>query len=154
METTISSRLGTALIENGYLTQEKLQDALSEQKRTGRMLGQVLIDSRDITEEQMSRTIAAQQNLPFIDLLKYDVTPEIVRILTESPVRRFRAIVLEDRTETYLVGLVDPSNLRAQDELSSLLGRPIYASVITNDQFKKTIDRIFHKDKQLDEYAN
>jgi MSHA biogenesis protein MshE len=154
METTISSRLGTALIENGYLTQEKLNEALSEQKRTGRMLGQVLIDSRDITEEQMSRSIAAQQNLPFIDLLKYDVTPEIVRLLTESQVRRFRAIVLEDRIDTFLVGLVDPSNLRAQDELSSLLGRPIYASVITNDQFKKTMDRIFHKDNQLDEYAN
>jgi MSHA biogenesis protein MshE len=154
MEIVKNLRLGIALIENGYLTQEKLQEALSEQKRTGRLLGQVLVDSRYITEEQLSRTIAAQQNLPFIDLLKYEVNPEIVRKLSETQVRRFRAIVLEDRTDTYLVGLVDPSNLRAQDELSSLLGRPIYAATITNDQFNKTIDRVFHKENQLDEYAN
>ncbi len=154
METIKIAQLGTALVENGYLSQEKLNEALSEQKRSGRKLGQVLVDSRYITEEQLSKTIAEQQKLSFIDLRHYEVVPEVVRILSESYMRRFHAIVLEDRGDSYLVGLVDPSNLRAQDELSSLLGRPLYIGVITNDQFNKTIDRIFRKVDQLDEYAN
>lgn len=154
MKTAKMEQLGSALITLGFLTQERLSEALSEQKRTGRMLGQVLIDKRYITEEQMSRTIAAQQNLSFVDLRNYDVEPKIVHTLTELQARRFRAIVLEDRTDSYLVGLVDPSNLRAQDELSSLLGRPLYIAVITNEQFNKTVDRIYQKIDQLDEYAN
>ena len=148
-----AGQLGSALIEQGYLTPEKLSEALVEQKRTGRMLGRVLVDNNYITEEQMARTIAAQLEVPFIDLRRYDVVPEIVRVLTESQARRFHAIVLENRGDSYLVGLVDPSNLRAQDDLSTLVGRPIYISVITNEQFNKTVDRIYRKTDQLDEYA-
>lgn len=154
MKTTKIAQLGSALVEQGYLTPEKLNEALSEQKRSGRMLGQVLIERRYITEEQMSRTVAAQQKLSFVDLRNYEVSADIVRTLTELQSRRFRSIVLEDRGDSYLVGLVDPSNLRAQDELSSLLRRPLYIAVITNEQFNRTVDRIYQTTDQLDEYAN
>ena len=154
MAVTKTEQIGFSLIKQGYLTQERLNEALAEQKRTGRMLGRVLVENNYVTEEQMAKAIAAQQGIPFIDLRRYDVAPEMVRILTEVQARRFRAIILEDRGDSYLVGLADPSNLRAQDELSSLVGRPIYISVITNDQFNKTVDKIYRKTDQLGEYAN
>lgn len=149
-----TGQLGSALVEQGYLTQEKLKEALAEQKRTGRMLGRVLTDNNYVTEEQMSRTLAAQQGISFIDLRAYDVVPETVQILTETQARRFHAIILEDRGDSYLVGMVDPSNLRDQDELSRLVGRPLYISVITNEQFNQTADKIYRKTDQLGEYAN
>ncbi len=147
-------QLGSALINKGYLTRDKLNEALAEQVRTGRMLGRVLVENNYVTEEQMARTIAAQQEIPFTDLRRYDVVPEVVRILTEVQARRFHAIILEDRGDSYFVGLVDPSSLRDQDELSSQVGRPLYISVITNEQFSKTVDQIYRKTDQLDEYAN
>lgn len=150
---TTGEKIGSALIKQGYLTQERLNEALSEQKRTGRMLGRVLIENNYVTEEQMARTIAAQQGIPFIDLRRYDVVPDIVRMLSEIQARRFQAVLLEDRGDTYLVGLVDPSNLRDQDELSRLVGRPLDISVITKDQANKTIERIYRHTEQLDEYA-
>lgn len=149
-----TEQLGTALIKHGFLTQLKLNEALEEQKRTGRMLGRVLVENSYITEEQMARVIAEQQGLPFVDLRRYEVSPDVVRVLTEVQARRFKALVLEDREDSYLVGFADPSNLRAQDELSALVERPIYVAVITSDQFSKTADRIYRKTDQLDEYAN
>lgn len=149
-----TEQIGSALIKHGFLTQIKLNDALAEQKRTGRMLGRVLIENNYITEEQMARVIAEQQNLPFVDLRRFEVNPEVVRILTETQARRFKAIMLEDREDSYLVGLADPSSLRAQDELAALVGRPLDVAVITNEQFSKTADRIYRKTDQLDEYAD
>ncbi len=149
-----TEQLGTALIKHGFLTQIKLNDALAEQKRSGRMLGRVLIENNYVSEEQMARVIAEQQDLPFVDLRRFDVVPDIVKVLTEIQARRFKALILEDRGDSYLVGLADPSNLRAQDELSALVGRPLYVAVITNDQFSKTADRVYRKTEQLDEYAN
>jgi MSHA biogenesis protein MshE len=149
-----TEQLGTALIKHGYLTQIRLAEALAEQKRTGRMLGRVLIENNFVTEEQMARVVAEQQGFPFVDLRRFEVVPEVVHVLTEVQARRFKALILEDRNDSYLVGLADPSNLRAQDELAALVGRPLYVAVITNEQFSKTADRIYRKTDQLDEYAN
>ena len=102
----------------------------------------------------MARVVAEQQGFPFVDLRRFDVVPEVVNVLTEVQARRFKALILEDRNDSYLVGLADPSNLRAQDELAALVGRPLYVAVITNEQFSKTADRIYRKTDQLDEYAN
>lgn len=148
-----TEQLGTALIKHGFLTQARLNDALAEQKRTGRMLGRVLLENNYVTEEQMARVIAEQQGLPFIDLRRFEVDPAVVKILTEMQARRFKAIVLEDRGDSYLVGMADTSNLRTQDELAAQVGRPIDVAVITNEQFSKTADRIYRKTEQLDEYA-
>ncbi|MDP1527198.1 MAG: ATPase, T2SS/T4P/T4SS family [Rhodocyclaceae bacterium] len=149
-----TEQLGTALIKHGFLTQLKLNEALEEQKRTGRMLGRVLVENNYITEEQMARVIADQQGLPFVDLRRFEVDADVVKVLTEVQARRFKALILEDRDDSYLVGFADPSNLRSQDELAALVGRPIYVAVITGDQFSKTADRIYRKTDQLDEYAN
>ena len=149
-----TEQMGTALINRGYLTQSKLAEALAEQKRSGRILGRVLVEGNYVTEEQMARVIADQQGLTFIDLRRFEVIPEVVQVLTEIQARRFKALVLEDRGDSYLVGLADPSNLRAQDELATLVGRPLYVAVIASDQFSKTADRIYRKTDQLDAYAN
>ncbi len=149
-----AEQLGTALINHGFLKQVKLNEALAEQKRTGRMLGRVLIENNYVTEDQLARVIAEQQGFPYIDLRRFEVIPDVVHVLTEVQARRFKALILEDREDSYLVGFTDPSNLRAQDELAALVGRPIYVGVITNEQFSKTADRIYRKKDQLDEYAN
>lgn len=150
----VAEQLGTSLIKHGYLTQTRLAEALAEQKRTGRVLGRVLIENNYVTEEHIARVIAEQQSLPFIDLRRFEIQPEVLNVLTEIQARRFKALVLEDRGDSYLIGLVDPSNLRAQDELSALVGRPLYLAVITSEQFSKTTDRLYRKTDQLDEYAN
>jgi MSHA biogenesis protein MshE len=113
--------LGNLLVEQGLLTPEKLAEALREQERTGRLLGRVLVENRFVTEEQVARTLAGQLKVPYIDLRRYEVSFATVRVLTEMQARRFRGIVLEERADTYLVGMVDPFDLRAQDEISTLL---------------------------------
>ena len=147
-------QLGTALIKHGYLSQTKLNEALAEQKRTRRKLGRVLIENNFVTEEQIGRVIAEQQGLPFIDLRRFDVVPEVTKVLSEMLARRFKALILEDRGDSYLVGVSDPSDLRAQDELSALVGRPLNVAVIANDQFSRTVDLVYRKTDQLDEYAS
>ncbi len=154
MEKMKSDHLAETLIAQGYLSQGNLRQALSEQKRIGGMLGQILVDSQYISEEQLAQVIAEQLSIPFIDLGHFNLQPELVRRLTESQARQFNAVVLEERGDSYMVGLVDPFNFRTQDEVSNLLQRPIYISLITNDQFNITINRVYRKTEQLNEYAS
>jgi MSHA biogenesis protein MshE len=137
--------LGDLLVGQGLLTPEKLNEALSEQKRSGRQLGRVLVENGFVSEEQIAKALAVQLKVPFIDLRRFEVNFAVVRGLTEMQARRFRGVVLEDRGDSYLVGLVDPFDLRAQDEISQVLNRPVDVAVISNEQFMQTIDRVYRK---------
>src|SRR5258706_5641563 len=154
MNTTVKKiQLGQALVEQGFLKQEKLDDALAQQARTGRQLGRVLLDNRYVTEEQVARTLSVQLDVPFVDLRRFDVVPDTVRKISELQARRFRAIVLEDRSDSFLVGFVDPLDLRAQDDLSVLLKRHLDVSIVTNEQLVLTVDRIYRKTELISEFA-
>ena len=53
-------RLGDLLIQQGLLTDEQLKLALDEQKRSGRKLGRIFVDSGYVTEEGISKALARQ----------------------------------------------------------------------------------------------
>ena len=147
------ARLGEWLLEQGQISAEQLKNALAEQKRTGRPLGKVLVENGYISDEQIARAIASQMGLPFADLRQQEISTDTVSLLSELQARQFRAIVLEDRGETYLVGLCDPSDPRSQDELMRVLRRPIETAVIPTSQFNDALDRYYRKRSQIDEFA-
>ena len=145
--------LGTVLIEQGLLRLEQLNHALAEQRRTGQLLGKTLVELDLASEEQIAQAIARQLNLPFVDLRRFDVQPEVVRQLGESMARRFGAVVLEDRGASCLVGVVDPTDLRSHDELAAVLKRHVELATITHEQLLATIDRVYRKTEQIGAFA-
>ena len=145
--------LGEELVAKGYLTPKRLEEALSEHYRTGRKLGQILLDNNYVSEEQIARVLALQQGLPFIDLKRYKVSLETARILDEMQARKFRAVLLEVRKSTYLIAVSDPDNLSAQDALSAYLHRPLEIAVVANDQLNALIEHAYSKEEQLTAFA-
>src|SRR5205085_2857482 len=79
----------------------------------------------------------------------YNLNNDLVRRLSESQARRFRAIVLEDRRTKYLVGLTDPSDLFAADEVQRSLKRDIEIAAVSEDQALQTIDRIYRRTEEI-----
>jgi hypothetical protein len=90
---------------------------------------------------------------PFIDLLHHDCDPALTAYLPEHQARRLLAVLLEDRGDTWFVGLAEPHNLRAQDTISALLKRPIEVARVDQDALLKTLDRLYGKTGQLGEFA-
>jgi len=153
LATQKTQTLGSVLMEQGLLRPEQLNEALAEQRRSGQLLGKVLVDMGVASEEQVAQAIARQLDLPYVDLRRFDVQPDTVRRLSELQARRFSAVVLEDRGDSYLVGVVDPTDLRSQDELAALLKRHVDMAAITQEQLQATIDRVYRKTEQIGAFA-
>jgi len=146
-------RLGEILVQQKVLTQEQLKLALEEQKRSGRKLGRVFIDRGFVTEEEISEALAKQLQIPYVNLKYYNVKPEVVQKLPETQARRFRALVLEDRDATMLVGLADPTDLNAYDEVARILKREIDIAVVTESQLLATVDRVYRRTGEITNLA-
>jgi MSHA biogenesis protein MshE len=146
-------RLGEILVQQKLLTEEQLGSALADQKRTGRKLGRVFVESGYVTEEQIGGALARQLNIPYINLKFYNINADVVRLLPETAARRFRALVLEDRRESALVGVADPTDLFAYDEIARLLKRGVELAVVGETEVVQAIDRIYRRTGEITDFA-
>jgi len=142
-------RLGEILVRQKLVSREQLDTALDQQKRSGRKLGRVCIENGYVTEEQISEALAKQLNIPHVNLKHYNANPEAVRLLPETQARRFRAIVLERRGDALLVGMADPSDLFAYDEISRLMKKDIELAVVDEGLLLQTIDRLYRRTEEI-----
>jgi len=142
-------RLGEILLQQKLLTDDQLKAALEEQKRSGRKLGRIFIDSGFLTEDQIGGALARQLQVPFINLKHFNIKPEIATLLPETLARRFRAIVLEDSATYYRVGMADPTDLFAYDEINRVLKRDIQLAVVSESALLQNIDRVYRRTEEI-----
>ena len=146
-------RLGEILVQQKLLSEEQLGLALADQKRTGRKLGRVFVENGFVTEEQISGALARQLDIPYINLKFFNINPDVVRLLPETAARRFRALALEERNGDLLVGISDPTDLFAYDEIARLAKRGIALAVVNETEVLAVIDRIYRRTGEITDFA-
>jgi MSHA biogenesis protein MshE len=146
-------RIGNLLVQEKLISQEQLELALEQQKRSGRKLGRVLIENGFATEEGISETLAKQLKIAYLNLKHYNINLQVARVLPEMQARRFRALLLEDKGSSCLVAMADPTDLFAYDEIARLLKRDIEPVLVNEHQVLESIDRIYRRTEQMSDLA-
>jgi len=142
-------RLGETLVQQRLISQEQLKFALDEQRRSGRKLGRILVENGFVTEDQICEGLARQFNIPYVNLKFVNIAPEVARKLPETHARRHRAIVLEERKHGYVVGMSDPSDLFAYDEIARVLKREVELSVVNEALLLPMLDRVYRRTEEI-----
>jgi MSHA biogenesis protein MshE len=146
-------RLGDVLVAQKTISQEQLRLALEEQKRSGRKLGRALVDLGFVTEEMIAQALGRQLNLRFVNLKQYNFNRATVMRLPEAAARRFRALALEERGAVMLVGMADPTDLFAYDELTRLLKKDIEAAVVAEGDVLLALDQVYRRTEEIAGHA-
>lgn len=102
-----------------------------------------------LTEDQISQALARQLKIPYINLKLYQINQQIVQLLPEAQARKWRALTLEERSSRLLVGMADPTDLLAYDEIVRLLKRNIELAVVSEGPLLQTIDRIYRRTNEI-----
>ena len=77
-------KLGECLIQAGLITEDDLQSALAEHKRTGERLGAVLVRLNLATERQIAKALAYQLGFPYLNLAENPPEPNIVTLIAKE----------------------------------------------------------------------
>jgi type IV pilus assembly protein PilB len=132
--------LGTLLLRDGLITEDQLQHALTEQRGSGKRLGEVLVEHGTVTRTQVARVLAEQHELPFIELAESDVQLEAATLLSEDLARRYRALPVRiEPDDSLLVAVADPTNVMHSDELRLAFGVPLRFGVAAPDAIDAAI---------------
>jgi len=142
-------RLGDMLVENQLISENQLLRALAEQKQTGHKLGRTLIELGYVTEEKLLVLLSQQLKLPFIELKHYKYNADTVRLIPETIARRYRAIALAEYEDGVLVGMADPTDIFAYDEISKVMHRHIKLAVVRESDLLRTIDAVYRRTDEI-----
>lgn len=145
--------VGEILIQQGVITEGQFKLAESEKKATGRTLAKVLIDLGFIDESRLIQVQSDSLDMPFIDLKGFPVNSDLIKRLPEAQARRYRAIVLKDNADSLQVGIVDPFDLFAVDEIKRTLGKKVELAIVREADMNAVFDSTYTNDAEISSLA-
>lgn len=151
----LKMRLGDLLVHEGIISEGQLEQALRQQRDSGRKLGASLIDLAFLTEDQLLQFLAQQLNVQFLDISQRWIDPKAAQLLPEVHARRLRALVLEDRGESVLLGMSDPADLSILDQIAPLLEpKMIDIAVVRESQLMDAFNNLYRRTKEIQTIAH
>ncbi|MBN1396016.1 MAG: type II/IV secretion system protein [Pirellulales bacterium] len=143
MDTAILAprRLGSLLIDKGYLSPDDLQSALEHQKREGRkkLLGEILVELEYCSEDQIVECLAAEYGVPHARLDPRLMDQKIVDILPRDYVEKNLALPLFLVRGILTIAVSEPSNLFLIDEVRGLTGQRVQIVAASQKDIRRTI---------------
>ncbi len=123
-------KLGTMLVQEGLISLQQLDEALKYQTIFGGRLGTNLIEMGVAEEEDIARVLSEKLRVPFTgseELL--NIPAELVRLIPRKIAQKYKVVPLRQEKKRLYLAMVDPSDLRAVDEIGFISGYAIHPLV-------------------------
>jgi type IV pilus assembly protein PilB len=124
-------KTGEILASLGLISQEQLESALHEQWVTGEKIGKIVVDRGIITEEQLLETIDFVTGIPRIKLMKMEIDPEVVKLISPQLIRQHKILPINRSLTTITLAMGDPLDHQVIDDVRMATGLevvPVLAS--------------------------
>ena len=140
-----SQRLGEVLIQNGVITQDQLERALSfarENRDKLMLLGEALVELGYCNESDIARTMAHKSKARFIDMNDIQINIQASNLISPELAAKYSALPIDftEDNEKLIVAMQNPTDLMAIDDLILLTGYEIEPVVVEDSQLKSAID--------------
>ncbi len=129
-------QLKSFLLNAGLVSSENLKKALKESSKTNKKLGEVLIEKKLISQNEIDRLKAYILGIPFIDLTKNDIPREIIEIIPEPVARKYQTVAFQKKGKELKIAMVDPGDLQILDFISKKTGFKIVPCLTTKESVK------------------
>ena len=131
------------LIEEGLITAPEIARILGERESTTEPLGDILVRLGVLTEKDKARCFGKQNRVPFMDLSKAEMSPDVSRLIPHNLAARLCAVPV-DRSDTAIsVAMANPLDITAIDELHAYTGLEIDCVIATEEDIREAIFRTF-----------
>jgi type IV pilus assembly protein PilB len=149
---TEKRRLGNILVNAGKITGYQLQEALKSQRTLGKKLGEILVDSKIITEDEIIDSIEQQTGIKKVDLNTIDFDRKAITLIPQNLCDKYILIPFGFDNNKIKVALADPLNIFAIDDLAISTGFEIESYIARKADIKKFIG-IYYSSEQVNNAA-
>ncbi|MCK5176924.1 MAG: Flp pilus assembly complex ATPase component TadA, partial [Candidatus Aenigmarchaeota archaeon] len=143
-------RLGDQLIDDGFITQGQLEEALFHSKQSGTPIGSVLVKLNFITVEQLRIALSKQQGFESAVAKDLEIDPAVIQLLPEDFIKENKVVPLKIDGKILVVGMVNPNDTQSLNDIIYLTGLKPNPLILTHIEFEKCIKNFFETVKETE----
>ena len=147
-------RLGDQLIDKGIVTSDQVAIAITEQKKSGKPLGQTLVDLGFVSESIMRDMLSESMGRQSIDLSHAVPDPDAIKLLTKQIASRHTVLPVSFNTETkrLQLAMTDIYDVIVLDRIRSVLAADIEVEPLlaAEGEIRHAIDQFYGYELSVD----
>lgn len=138
------TKLGTYLIKKGKITEQQLEQAFRAQLVFGGRIGTTLIELGFITETILGETLSEVLGVPYAtrDHLQ-DIPPDVIGLVPPNLAAAYKVVPFRVQEKTLNLAMMTPSDLLVQDEVSFLTELRVQPWVAPEIRILEALDRYY-----------
>ena len=121
MPTAKISKFGQLLLKRGLLTEERLAEAMQQQAVSQRFLGEIVVERRWVTPDQLLQVLSEQYQIPIQRLTDNAVERSAVEAVPLKITLHYKIMPLRLHDSSLTVAIANPQNVQLADDLRGAL---------------------------------
>ncbi len=146
-----ANRLGELLVRNKLIDEKQLAKALEEQKTSGGRLGASLVKLGYLKEEDLAAFLSRQYGVPSINLSEFEIDESVIKLIPAEVAQKYMLVPVNRAGSTLIVGMADPSNIFAIDDIKFMTGYNVEVVVAAEASVKTAIDKYYDQGASFDD---
>ncbi|HSQ88646.1 GspE/PulE family protein [Romboutsia sp.] len=149
-------RIGDKLVESGYIINEQLERALSLQRRTGKRVGEILIEQGLISAETLTSVLTDLLNIDSIHLTPSIIDPTATKLIPENICKRYTVFPFKLENNKLHIAMADPQDRMAMQDIRRISGKEILPYVSSIGEINQAINNCYSNadlNKAINEYV-
>ena len=131
-----TSRLGDVLVKSGLITQDQLSQAVSQQQTNGGALAHYIVQLGFLTEPDLLDTLAKHFGVPVVQLADLSIESSVISLVPHNLATKHGLMPIVKRENTLTVAVSDPSNITALNDIKFITGLDIQMCVASAGDIK------------------
>ena len=139
------SGVARRLVVDGTLSDDDARKAVEASVRQKIPLGTYLIEQAPANGMQVATATSAEFGVPLFDADALDLNQNTLRLVNEKLITQHKALPLFKRGNRLYVGIADPTNLKALDEIKFQTNLSVEPILVNEEQLGRTIERALNE---------
>jgi len=148
----VRKKIGECLIQAGLISEEDLQIALAEHKKSGERVGTVLVRLNLATEKQITKALAYQLGFPYVSLADEPPDPSAIVLISKDVALKRVCVAVKLEKNLLTVAMSDPLLFSLVQDLEFQTGYRIKQVVATRTDILAAIESGY-PDKALTKFT-
>jgi type IV pilus assembly protein PilB len=129
------------LVQDGIVSEDQLQEAAEAAKKERLPLIAYLVNEEVANARAIAVAASHEFGVPLLDLDSLEVDLEVVRAVDQNLITKHRVLPLVKRGQRIFLGIADPTNLQAIDDIKFATSLRVDPVVVEQDKLEERINR-------------
>lgn len=134
-----NTQLKEFLLDAGILEKSVIEDAYQEALQDKKQLGDLLGEKKLLSETDIQKMYAYILGIPFVDLHKNTIPPDVLQLIPEPIARKYRIIAFEKTGTNLKVAMLNPDDLQTIDFIKKKTGVKIVPCLTTQENIQEIL---------------